>query len=70
MSQEGLEKFRQLIWQEPTLQERLRATPDRASFIALTLQLGAERGYSFTVDEIEEALKASQRAWLERWIET
>jgi hypothetical protein len=69
MSHETLEQFRQLVLDDMALQERLRAVPVRAEFITLTLQLGAERGYDFTVDDIEDVLRANQRAWLERWLE-
>ena len=69
MSHENLEQFRQLVLDDTALQERLRAVPVRAKFITLMLQLGAERGYDFTVDDIEDMLRANQRAWLERWLE-
>lgn len=68
MSQENFEKFRQLVLREPALQKRLRATTDREAFINETQQAGAEYGYSFTTEDVAEALRAGQRAWIERWL--
>jgi hypothetical protein len=51
-----------------SLQERLRETPDRESFLTLLLQLGEERGHDFTVEDVEAAMRESQMAWRLRWI--
>ncbi|HEX8180306.1 MAG TPA: Nif11-like leader peptide family natural product precursor [Pyrinomonadaceae bacterium] len=69
MSQESFEQFRQLVFADEALQRELRAAPGGDSFLALTVRLGAERGYSFTVEEVAEAMRASRRAWLERWLQ-
>jgi predicted ribosomally synthesized peptide with nif11-like leader len=68
MSQENFERFKQLVLQDAGLQEQLRGTSDRDRMVALTQQLGAERGYSFTTEDVLEALRASQREWIERWL--
>ncbi len=68
MSENSLEQFRRLVLQDETLQKQLRETAGRQEFIALMLRLGAERGHGFTAEEIEEALRVSWRAWLERWV--
>jgi hypothetical protein len=34
----------------------------------LVVRVGAERGYRFTSQDVEAALHASRRAWIERWI--
>jgi hypothetical protein len=68
MSREGFEQFRQLVLQDTALQERLRSTPDRAAFLALVLRMGEERGYSFGVEDVEAAIRASQQAWRLRWV--
>jgi hypothetical protein len=65
---ESFERFRQLVLGDATLQERLRETPDLKAFVALTLRLGQEHGYRFTAEEVENALRESRRAWLQRWI--
>lgn len=46
-------QFHQLIVENPTLQDRFRQAPDRSSFVALAVELGAEHGYSFTAFEVE-----------------
>lgn len=64
----GLEQFRQLVLEDSALQEKLRETPDLKAFLDLTLQLGNDLGYSFTVEDIEFVIKQSRLAWLQRWI--
>ena len=68
MSRESFEQFRQGVLQDMSLQERLRETPDRDSFLTLLLQLGEERGYDFTVEDVEAAMLESQMAWRLRWV--
>jgi hypothetical protein len=69
MSQEGFERFRELVWQDRALQQELWATTNQQEFIALVQRLGAERGCEFTTAEVSAALQASLRAWLERWLD-
>jgi len=69
MSQESLEQFRELVLRDLALQEKLRDIADQAVFLTVVVQLGAQRGYDFTAQEVEAALRASQRAWIERWLD-
>jgi predicted ribosomally synthesized peptide with nif11-like leader len=69
MSQENFERFRQLVLQDPALQLQLRSTSDRDHLVSLTRELGQEHGYSFTTEDVLEALRANQRAWIERWLQ-
>ena len=68
MSRESFEQFRQLVLQDISLQERLRETPDRESFLTLVVQLGEELGHDFTVEDVEAAMRESQMAWQLRWV--
>jgi hypothetical protein len=68
MPRESLEQFRLLVLEDATLQQRLRETPDRETFILLMIESGAERGFEFTAEDVREVLYASRRAWLERWV--
>ncbi|HEX8184995.1 MAG TPA: aspartyl/asparaginyl beta-hydroxylase domain-containing protein [Blastocatellia bacterium] len=68
MPGQGLEQFRQLVLEDTTLQKKLIETPNLKAFLALTLQLGDELGYSFTVEDLENAMRESRLAWLQRWI--
>ena len=64
----SLDAFRDMVLDDPSLQEKLLATADVDLFAALTVALGAERGLRFSADDVHEALRASRRVWLERWI--
>lgn len=69
MSLENFERFRQLVLLDRDLQQQLHSTTGREQFVALTQRLGAERGCDFTIEEVQEALRAAHRAWLERWLQ-
>lgn len=56
MSRDSLEQFRQRIIETPALQEQLLGVPDQGSVVKLLVQLGKENGYSFTADEVTEAI--------------
>ena len=68
MTAAHLTAFQQQVLQEAALQEWLRAILDRAAFLAGVVQLGHDYGYTFTVEEVEAAMRVNQRGWLERWI--
>lgn len=62
------EAFQKYVLDTPALQEKLRDIADWRTFVDHVLALGAENGFSFTVDDLTQALQASRRAWIERWI--
>ncbi|MGB8509808.1 MAG: Nif11-like leader peptide family natural product precursor [Pyrinomonadaceae bacterium] len=68
MSQEEFENFRRIVLDDPALQSVLREASNRASFVALAIRLAAERGCELTPQEVEDALRASRRELLERWV--
>lgn len=68
MSMESFEQFRQIILQDTALQERLRAITDRRSFVDLLVRVGEELGCHFTPEDVEAAMRASRKRWIERWI--
>ena len=68
MSQEEFEQFRNVVLEDLPLQKRLRNFTRHDRFIRRVVRLGAERGFEFTADEVLEAINASRRAWIERWI--
>jgi Aspartyl/Asparaginyl beta-hydroxylase/Nif11 domain len=68
-SPDDLERFRQVVLSDLKLQQRLRETSDRESFVRLVVALAKERGYRFTARDAEEALQAAWQAWFERWID-
>ncbi|MGA9997766.1 MAG: Nif11 family protein [Pyrinomonadaceae bacterium] len=68
MAKEKLENFQKLVLRDLSLQKKLRDITDRQAFIVLTVRLGEEHGCSFRAEDVEEALRASRRAWGERWL--
>jgi mannose-6-phosphate isomerase-like protein (cupin superfamily) len=67
-SPEALQRFRQMVLDDLALQEELRDTMDRELFVATVVRLGAERGCHIAPGDVEEAMRAGRRVWLERWI--
>ncbi len=68
MGKVDFQDFKERVLQDQTLQERLKGIAVRLEFIDATVRLGAELGYSFTADDVEEALRESRREWTENWI--
>ncbi|HEY6229829.1 MAG TPA: aspartyl/asparaginyl beta-hydroxylase domain-containing protein [Pyrinomonadaceae bacterium] len=68
-SPEELQRFRQRVLKDLHLQRRLRETDDRESFIRLLVDVGRQHGYRFSAADADDALRAEQRAWIERWID-
>lgn len=68
-SPEELQRFRQTVLNDLTLQQQLNQTDDRESFIRLVVGLGRQLGYRFTAADADQALRAEQQAWIERWID-
>jgi predicted ribosomally synthesized peptide with nif11-like leader len=68
MSKESFEQFRALVFEDAALQAQLRTVDGVDNFIALTIRLGAERGYSFTTEDVTTAMREARRTWLERWL--
>jgi len=66
---EELARFRQAVLSDRKLQHRLRQTADRESFVRLVVAVGRDHGYRFTAADANDALRAAQRAWIERWID-
>jgi hypothetical protein len=68
-SPEELQRFRQRVLNDLKVQQRLRQTDDRESFIRLLVGLGRQLGYRFTAADADNAMRAEQQAWIERWID-
>lgn len=63
---EKFEQFRQIVLEDVALQERLRATTDHASFVDLVVRAGEEQGCHFTPADVEAAMSANRKAWLQQ----
>ena len=64
-----LQRFRQIVLTDLNLQRRLRETADRESFTRLVVSIGQQGGYLFTAADVENAIEAARKTWLERWVE-
>jgi len=64
----GFELFRRLVLRDASLQERLIAPTGRDAFVRLAVETGEEQGFRFTAGDVEAAIQAARRSWLERWI--
>jgi len=68
MSLNNFLPFRERVLQDAALQDRLKDIADRDEFMALVEQLGGESGFTFTRDDVLQAMQASRRAWIERML--
>lgn len=68
MNEGGLEAFRQAVYADSALGERLWEPIDRAAFVEIVLREAQARGYDIDRRELEEAMQAGRRAWIERWL--
>lgn len=58
----NLEKFYRVVADDPTLAQRFKAITERRDFLNLAVQIGSERGYDFTISEVEADIEASTAA--------
>jgi len=65
---EALEEFSNLVFQNVSLQERLRQVMDEGLFLAMVVRFGEEHGFIFNEQDVSGALGANRRAWIEKWI--
>jgi hypothetical protein len=68
-SEQDFDAFRTVVLKDLSLQKRLRETPDVQSFLSLVLELGEQRGYSFTEGDVRAALTLGRLAWNHRWMQ-
>jgi mannose-6-phosphate isomerase-like protein (cupin superfamily) len=62
----GFEQFRELVFEDGPLQALLMAAPDQEAFCAQAVEHGRARGFHFTRDDVECAIRSGRRAWSER----
>lgn len=66
VSLESLQQFKRLVLGDGALAALLHAEDDRERFAAVVVRLGAERGFTFTREEVEEAMREARRDWVRR----
>ncbi|HAA33511.1 MAG TPA: Nif11-like leader peptide family natural product precursor [Cyanobacteria bacterium UBA8553] len=62
MPVESVNQFYQEVMQEPALLQQFQAVRDRESLVNLAVEVAQQKGYSFTVDEVKQALTAQSSA--------
>ncbi len=68
MPEEKLSEFRALVFADDALQKSLREIETSEDFVRAVVEAGSERGFEFTAEEIEAAMRVNRRAWIERWL--
>jgi hypothetical protein len=68
MSKENLNHFCRLVLSELNLQNQLKILTERDDFIPRVIELGAEKGFEISREDIEFQLRENRRLWHERWI--
>lgn len=61
-----LERFRELVAHDASLQTELTAVDERSAFVAMAIRLALEYGYRITEQEIENTMAETRRNWRER----
>jgi hypothetical protein len=67
VSDEGFRAFRERVFADKELQDRLRRAVDRNAFIALVVEAGQENGFRFTAADVASAMMRGHLAWLASW---
>jgi hypothetical protein len=62
MPENRFEEFRDLVLADNSLQEVLRLLANRNDFLTRLIELASERGYEFTMAELEEEMRKSRRS--------
>lgn len=52
-----LDKFYQIVADDPTLAQQFESITEKEDFLKLAVQIGSQRGYSFTVAEVESSIE-------------
>lgn len=65
---DAMERLRAIVLADRDVQARLLATPDRPAFVAAVVDLAAGHGVPVGAADVEAAMAAARRQWLERWV--
>ncbi len=64
----ALEQLRQMVATRPELHSELHAERDRDRFVHRVVEVAAAHGLMLSADDIDDAMRAGRRSWLERWL--
>lgn len=62
------ERFRQVVFEQPALAERLRAATKADAFVALSVELGAIAGCAFAAADVTAAMAQGRHRWIAQWV--
>jgi hypothetical protein len=65
---ERIERFRDVVFADPELQERLRGIRDWDAFVAASVDAAARRGLELSAEDVLAAREERRRSWRERWV--
>lgn len=68
MPTEDLDRLHAAVLDDPQLQRRLLAVPDRRAFVASVVAVAGELGLDVVAAEVEDAIVQRRRAWYSTWI--
>ena len=68
MSDTAFSEFRTAVLADTDLQDKLRKTDDHAEFVSSVVDLASKLGVDLSINDVENALRAGRKAWIERWI--
>ncbi len=63
----GFDQFRELVFNDPVLQQQLLSATGRKAFSARAVELGRQHGCEFDSDLVESAIRVGRQAWNDRW---
>ncbi|MDA8454761.1 aspartyl/asparaginyl beta-hydroxylase domain-containing protein [Acidovorax sp. GBBC 3334] len=61
-------QFREQVFGDPALQDRLLGIYSREDFAAACIALGGDRGWAFTEAEVLSAMASGRQAWMQQWV--
>lgn len=62
-----LERFLRTVLADPALLESLAAEEDATRFVQQVVDHGRRLGLAFTAEDVQAAMQAQRRQWIERW---
>ena len=68
MTQSDLAIFQKMVLDDPDLQADLRSLQDEAAFSQAVVIAAGQRGLVVQLEDVQAALNAARRTWIERWI--
>ncbi len=61
-------RFRDQVFDEPALQDRLLGIHSREAFAQACMEMGQARGWAFTEAEVLSAMASGRQAWMQQWV--